>query len=119
MGATWNYQTVHVRGTCRIMSDEETMELLTELTAHFEAHQETPLLTDQLPEGYMSAHIKGIAGLEINVASIYPIFKLSQNRDDASYTNIVQHLRSSADTDAQKIAVEMIQKRPQLFEVQV
>ncbi len=115
IGATWNYQTVHVRGNCSIMTDEETMQLLTELTARFEAGQETPLYTEQLPYGYMPAHIKAIAGLEIKVTSIYPIFKLSQNRDDTSYKNIVHHLGSSADADAQKLAAEMVQRRPHLF----
>lgn len=115
MGATWNYQTVHVRGNCSILNDEQTIDLLTKLTAHFEKHQETPLLVPDLPDGYMEAHVKAIAGLEIEVTDIYPIFKLSQNRDDASYQNIVSHLNTTTDIDAHKIADEMVLRRPHLF----
>jgi transcriptional regulator len=116
MGGTWNYQTVHVRGKCRIMSNEETMELLTRLTARFEAEQESPLLTTNLPKDYMPSLVGAIAGLEIEVTSIYPIFKLSQNRDDESYKNIVRHLQSSIDADAHTISAEMIKRRSNLFE---
>ncbi|MDR3680168.1 MAG: FMN-binding negative transcriptional regulator [Flavipsychrobacter sp.] len=116
MGGTWNYQTVHVRGKCRIMSNEETMELLARLTARFEAEQQNPLLTSDLPKDYMPSLVGAIAGLEIEATSIYPIFKLSQNRDDESYKNIVHHLQSSADTEAHKISTEMRKRRPNLFD---
>ncbi|MEI8279146.1 MAG: FMN-binding negative transcriptional regulator [Bacteroidota bacterium] len=106
-GATWNYQTVHVRGTCNLLSEEETMCILTELTKKYETEQERPLYTDQLPENYMTTHVKAIAGIELLVKDVYPIFKLSQNRDDESYQNIVKHLLASVDPDAHKVAREM------------
>ena len=115
LGGTFNYETVHARGTARIFSDEETMQLLTDLTAHFEAPQENPLYTDQLAPDYMPMNVKAIAGFVIAVEDVYPIFKLSQNRDDESYINIVKHLRAGADTQAHKIADEMVSRRPHLF----
>lgn len=115
MGATWNYQTVHVRGTCNILSDDETVEILRDLTEKYENPQAQPLFIDALPDNYVATHVKGIAGLEIEIKDIYPIFKLSQNRDDESYMNIVEHLKASPDTDAQKIASVMISRRPELF----
>lgn len=115
MGATWNYQTVHVSGTCNILSDEETISILRDLTENYEKPREKPLYIDALPDNYVASHVKAIAGLEIKVTSIYPIFKLSQNRDDESYKNIVKHLLASPDTDAQKIASEMKVRRPELF----
>jgi transcriptional regulator len=115
MGATWNYQTVHVNGSCTILNDEETFSILKELTERFEQPQERPLYIDALPDNYVSSHIKAITGLEIKVNDIYPIFKLSQNRDNESYRNIVQHLEKSEDTDARKIAAEMRLRRRDLF----
>lgn len=116
MGGTWNYQTVHVRGKCRMMSDNETMELLTQLTARFEAPQEHPLYSSSLPADYMPNLVGHIAGLEIEVTDIYPIFKLSQNRDDESYKNIVRQLQATGDAHACTISQEMIKRRPHLFE---
>jgi len=115
MGATWNYQTIHARGTVSMLSDEETIELLRALTEKYEAPQENPLLMHNLPEGYAAGLVKAIAGLEIKLHDIQSIFKLSQNRDDESYINIVNHLLKTDDTDANKVAAEMKRRRPQLF----
>ena len=115
MGATWNYQTVHVRGKVTFTDDPGTVDILRRLHEKYETGQEQPLFIDGLPEGYVATHVKAIAGLEIVVADIYPIFKLSQNRDDESYINIVKHLLDTDDADAHKVAGEMKLRRPKLF----
>ncbi|MGN6567586.1 MAG: FMN-binding negative transcriptional regulator [Flavipsychrobacter sp.] len=116
MGATWNYLTVHARGTTKFLDDKETIELLGDLTAQYEANQEQPLLIQDMPEGHVSSLVKAIIGIEIKLYDIYPIFKLSQNRDDGSYINIVKHLLKSEDKDAHIIAAEMQKRRPGLFQ---
>lgn len=115
MGATWNYLTVHARGTTHLLDENETIGLLRDLTAKYEANQEQPLLIQDMPEGHVNSLVKAIVGIEIKLYDIYPIFKLSQNRDDGSYANIVKHLLKTADTDAHKIAAEMQKRRPELF----
>lgn len=115
MGATWNYLTVHARGTTHLLDENETIGLLRDLTAKYEADQEQPLLIDEMPEGHVSSLVKAIVGIEIKLYDIYPIFKLSQNRDDGSYINIVNQLLKTDDTDAHKVAAEMKRRRPQLF----
>lgn len=115
-GATWNYQTVHVRGTATLLGNDETVDILTRLTARFEVGQPSPLLVGDMPHGYVQSLVGAIAGIEIAVTDIYPIFKLSQNRDDESYQNIVRHLRLAADPGANQIADEMVLGRPQLFQ---
>jgi transcriptional regulator len=115
MGATWNYQTVQVKGTLNFLDDDDTISILSDLTAHYEKDQEQPLLVTALPADYVSTLVKAIAGFEIAVTDIYPIFKLSQNRDDISYKNIVKHLEATSDADAHKVADEMIKRRPGLF----
>lgn len=115
MGATWNYQTVHVRGKITFTDDAGTIDILRRLTEKYESPQSNPLLIDNLPGGYVNDMVKGIAGLEIDVTDIYPVFKLSQNRDDESYKNIVTQLLKTNDTDAHKVAEEMKTRRPELF----
>lgn len=115
MGATWNYQTVHVRGTVKFLDDDATVQMLTDLIYKYEHTQENPLFLDHLPEGYVPTMVKGIVTFELEVKDVFAIFKLSQNRDDESYKNIVKHLLNTDDTDAHKVAKEMMRRRSQLF----
>lgn len=115
MGATWNYQTVHVRGTVKFLDDAATVQMLTDLMYKYEHNQENPLLLEQLSAEYISMMVKGIVTFEMEVEDVFAIFKLSQNRDDESYKNIVQHLLATDDTDAHKVAKEMKGRRSALF----
>ncbi len=115
MGATWNYQTVHIRGTIQFLDDNATVQMLTDLMYKYEHTQDNPLLLEQLPGEYISMMVKGIVTFELEVKDVFAIFKLSQNRDDESYKNIVQHLLATDDTDAHKVAKEMMRRREQLF----
>ena len=67
-------------------------------------------------EEYVQPMIKAIASFEITLEDIYPLFKLSQNRDDESYKNIVAQLMSGEDIDGITIAGEMMKLRPHLFD---
>lgn len=114
-GSTWNYMTVHLRGNMRMMEETETIQLLTDLTHLYEGPQEKPELVENLDRDYIVANVKAIAGFEIIADSIDAIFKLSQNRDDETYINIVNKLKQSDECGAQKIAEEMIIRRAALF----
>jgi transcriptional regulator len=110
-GSTWNYMTVHARGKMEILGETETISILRELTHMYEDEQERPeLLEDMRPE-YVHAMAKAVAGFEIIVRSLYPIFKLSQNKDDESYGNIVKRLDAMGDANAPEIAEEMKKRR--------
>lgn len=115
MGATWNYQTVHVRGKLTWLDDAGTFQLLKELMGKYESVQENPLYIEQLPEGYVPHMSKAIVSFELEVTDTFAIFKLSQNRDDESYKNIVKQLLATDDTDAHKIANELKRRRSNLF----
>jgi transcriptional regulator len=67
---------------------------------------ESPAGFDQLPKEYVERLSKAIVAFEIKVEEIDHVFKLSQNRDDTSYKNIIDHL-SGGDDDAKNIAEEM------------
>jgi transcriptional regulator len=54
------------------------------------------------------------AGFEIEVREIKNVFKLSQDRDEPSYDNIMQEL-DKQDGDARTIAQEMRKRKAQLF----
>lgn len=103
IGSTWNYQSVHAKGTLRFTSDEDLLQLLTDLTAKFENDPDSPSLMKHLPDTYVQPLLKAIVGIEIEIKEIEHVFKLSQDRDAGSYQNIIEHL-SRGDADAQEIA---------------
>jgi transcriptional regulator len=115
IGGSWNYITVHARGSIEMYGDEDTLAILTTLTHRFEDGGKKPELVENMTDAYINAHIKAITGFKIVIDSMDPIFKLSQNRDDPSYQTIVKELRATGDQDAGIIAEEMVKRRPGLF----
>lgn len=113
-GSTWNYMTVHARGEIRFLQQNDLIDILRATTTRFEGAPNTPGAFDTLPEEYVQRMAKAIVGFEITVTQLDAIFKLSQNRDEASYHNIIGKL-SEGTADAQYIAAEMQQRTTQLF----
>jgi transcriptional regulator len=78
---TWNYATVQVRGKARVIDDKDWLAgQIAELTASQEAGRTEPWQVTDAPDTYIAAQIKGIIGLEIDIASIDGKWKVSQNR---------------------------------------
>ena len=105
-GSTWNYMSVHARGQMEFLSEAELRELLRETTSHFEANPDSGANFADLPEAYVSHLVKAIVGFRIRVREIRNVFKLSQNRDEASYYSIIEQLKKR-DYPSQQIAAEM------------
>jgi transcriptional regulator len=104
--STWNYISVHVRGKIRFLDEAHLIEILKETTSHFENNPYSKASFDQLDSEYVQKLVKAIIGFEIEVDQIDNVFKLSQNRDEESYQNIVRELENQ-DPQAQEIAEEM------------
>jgi transcriptional regulator len=117
MGSTWNYMSIHVRGTIRFLSDEALIQLLKKLTLKFEQNNiSSPSIFDNLPEEYVNNMIPAITAFEIRADDIQHVFKLSQNRDAESYLNIIKHLEEKNDKgNAALVAEEMKRRYNQLF----
>jgi transcriptional regulator len=109
--------TVHARGRIRFLDDAGTTQIITDLTTKYERDQQQPELVEHMPPDYVESLVKAIAGFEMEVASIYPLFKLSQNRSDVSYKSIVTHLLSTGSHHEHDIAAEMARRRAELFEL--
>jgi len=104
--STWNYQAVHTSGTIKFLEEEQLYDLLVKLTDHFEGNPHSPAAVKNISADYMSNHMKAIVAFEIEVTDIQHIFKLSQNRDDKSFDNIIGVLENG-DAGQQYIAAEM------------
>lgn len=113
--STWNYMSVHAKGLISFGDDEALIEMLKRLTLHYEnGDTSSSTIFDNLPESYRDQLMKGIVVFEIEIHSIDNVFKLSQNRDEKSYENIIEKL-SRGGTDGSLLAEEMKKRKSQLF----
>jgi transcriptional regulator len=106
---TWNYVMVHVYGKIKILEGDDLHALLSQLVHVHEP--DTGYSLESLPEEFVRKEMKGVAGFEMQVTKIDAAYKLSQNRDDESYENIILELDKRADADSRKIAEEMKARR--------
>lgn len=60
---------------------------------------------------FLIKQTKGIVGFEIKIQEIQAAYKLSQNRDDKNYKNIISELEKKGDFDSISIAEEMKKRR--------
>ena len=107
---TWNYQAVHVYGTAIILNEEELKQDLTMLLQKYEKHRENPVLWDKLSPKLLEKELKGIVGFKIKVQEIQAVDKLSQNRGEEDYQNIINKLYEEKDMNSQQIAQVMEKK---------
>jgi len=114
-GSTWNYMSVHVYGQIRFMSSNELREFMSKFTLYYEnGNLDSPTIFENLPKEYQDLMLPAIVGIELKVEKMDHVFKLSQNRNETSYLNIISHLEKQ-NADCQKIAEEMKKRKKNLF----
>ncbi|WP_026947111.1 FMN-binding negative transcriptional regulator [Algoriphagus marincola] len=115
IGSTWNYMTVQVSGTLSFMSEDDLISLMKKLTLKFESENfESSTIFDNLPNSYLNRMIPAIVGIEIKVNHISSIFKLSQDKDETSYLNVISKLESLGGENS-IIASEMKKRKDSVF----
>ncbi|MFJ8067214.1 FMN-binding negative transcriptional regulator [Psychrobacillus sp. NPDC096426] len=107
---TWNYQAVHVYGQASILGEEELKQDLSELLEKYEKQRENPVLWDKLSPQLLESQIKGIVGFKIKVQEVQAAYKLSQNRNEEDYHNIVEKLQEEENLNSHQLA-EVMEKR--------
>jgi transcriptional regulator len=105
IASTWNYQSVQAAGRISFQDDGFLHRLLTRLTETFE-RSGSPSLVQHMDPAYVQKMMQAIVSFEVEVNSIRHVFKLSQNRDRQSQTNIISRL-SEQGGDAREIAKAM------------
>lgn len=115
IGSTWNYMSVHVAGEVNFMTNEALIAFMRKLTLKFEkGNSQSLTFYDNLPEAFLAKMMPAIVGFEIKAAHIENVFKLSQNRDEKSYTNIIAKLEQIGGSSA-LIAEELKKRKAKLF----
>jgi transcriptional regulator len=109
VGSTWNYMTVHAKGRISFKDEEGTRNAVKALSDKYEGTSSQGAF-DNLPKEYIDHMVKAIVGFSIEVEELDNVFKLSQNRDEASQRNIIEQLMNRGDEHSRKIAKEMIKR---------
>ncbi|HCZ1778444.1 TPA: FMN-binding negative transcriptional regulator [Staphylococcus aureus] len=104
---TWNYQAVHLYGESSILSEEETIDDLKRLLVKYERHREDPVLWDNISEN-TKMQAKGIVGFKVKIHKIEAAYKMSQNRNEKDYNNIIEKLED--ESNASSVAVAQVMK---------
>lgn len=107
---TWNYLAVHVYGKVRVYNHEEALDFLKKLVDKYEAKSKNPVRVENLSEKTMW-EARGIVAFEIEITNLEAQKKLSQNRDDKNYRNIITELEKTKENQALAVAEAMKKNR--------
>ena len=114
--STWNFMSVHAKGVIKFLDDEAIVDALRMVSLHFEKYnRESTTIYDNLPSEFTARLMKAIVAFEIEIKELDTVFKLSQDRDEESYKNIIGRLREQGDEAGQVIAFEMEKRINMVF----
>lgn len=108
---TWNYIAVHIYGNIRLIDDKTLMTCLDKLVNKYENKSEQPVSIQKMSKETLS-QVRGILGFYIEITSIESTFKLSQNKDNVDYNNIIAKLQKNKKSKPKTIVDYMKLLRP-------
>ncbi len=103
---TWNHVTAHLYGTPELLSDDENLHALTELSDHFERHVVNPRGLHLDPE-YSRRIARGTVGVRLRVTRVDARAKLSQNKPPEVVDTIIGELEGDGPYSHAELAREM------------
>ena len=114
---TWLYQSVHLTGRVRLLSDAELAVQIDALSAKFEKRllPKKPWTTAKMTAARLETMKKAIVGLVMTVEEIEGSFKLNQHKSEADYAAVGGALDQRTDAPSRQIADLMRKARPAAF----
>ncbi len=106
---TYNYMSVHICGSVRILNQEETYQSVKRLTDRYESNSENPVSLDTLPDS-IKRMLNAVTGFELSVEKVEAQFKLSQNRNEKDMQNIISELKK-LNTALSHLMAEELERR--------
>ena len=102
---TWNYAMVEASGRARAIEDADWLATqIADMTRHMEAPRPASWAVSDAPEPFIASQIKGIVGIEIEIAALVGKWKVSQNRPEADRLGVVAGLAVEPDPAAAAMA---------------
>lgn len=104
---TWNYQSVHIYGTPKIITEKEKLgEIVNEITGIYESS-----LEKQWNPEYKESMLNAIVGIEINITNIQCKYKLSQNRVEEDRIQIIKEHKKRGSSELSKATKNELDKK--------
>lgn len=104
--STWNYEAVQIYGKVELMNHDELYRHLDQLTAKYETPQQCPVMLKDMGKAFVEKEMQGAFGMKIIPTEIFIKQKLSQNRKENDFRNIIAQLEHG-DENAKQIAEKM------------
>ncbi len=102
---TWNYAIVQVRGTVRVIEDSQWLRAQVDrLTDGHESKRMVPWAVGDAPDDFITAQLKGIVGIEVQITAIEGKWKVSQNRNEADRRGVAEGLEAEGSEAAGAMA---------------
>ncbi len=101
---TWNYITVHARGTIAWIQDGDWLRAhVGALSATHETGRENPWAITDAPASYVDGLLRAIVGFELTVTKLEGKWKLSQNREAADRAGVSEGLLRDGRDDLSRL----------------
>lgn len=112
---TWNYIAVHAYGIPKIITFNNSPELMENMIDGMVDNYEASYKEHwhSLSTGFREGMMNGIVGFEMTVTRLEGKYKLSQNRSQVEQENVSDALLQSSDPIARAVGVEMKQNLEQ------
>jgi transcriptional regulator len=96
---------VHAHGKARLIEEAELHEVVSELSAKYEAGNDPPWRLSEQPAAYVSSMLGMIVGFEIAVERLDGKFKLTQNRP-VEIARVAERLEASGEREVAQLMRE-------------
>jgi transcriptional regulator len=106
---TWNYVSAEIEGPVRVLDRGETIALIDDLSASFEARlAPKPAWTrEKLSTKTFETLLAGIVGFEMRIERLEGVSKLSQNKPTEVIERVARQLAMRGDPGSREIAALM------------
>lgn len=104
---TWNYISVHLRGSIKIQQGDEALDNIKRLMDRLERPGTSSRSLDSLDPDMIDREMRGLVAFRMEVKKIEAARKLSQNRDQKNYENVIRELEALDYDTARDMANEM------------
>lgn len=106
---TWTYTAVHLQGTARLLSAEETHAQVEAVSNGFEARLLPKKIwtMDKMTEAKKAAMLRAIVGIGIDVTAIEASWKLNQHKPIEDRKSVVDALAGRPDENARIVSAQM------------
>ena len=103
---TWNYVSVHLSGTARLLPPGDNLAVVDRISAAFETRlaPKRPWTSDKMTAAKRDAMLKAIVGFEVTVTSVEAQWKLAQHKSRPDRIEVARMLDWRGDGGSRGVA---------------